>query len=308
MTAQLPPKVLERIQKLLAVIKAPSKDGKDNTQEIRNAKDQLLKLLAKYGHTWDDVPAIMAEIHTAKAEAAAATATRAADWQGPGGYDLGIPRNDLLGIMLALIDTYILVTPEEALTICLWVLHTWVYRRYTVTPRLLVICPVFNCGKTTVLKFINELAYETDLVGGTTTASIYQQIDETPGTTLLIDEVEKLRLMNDQRMRQLFNIGHEKNGAIRRSVGGRSRKYEVFSPLALAANSPLPGELMSRSIAIFMLRANMRAKLERFNEDDPAFMIVRDAIQKWAGAARSHTILRRRRVFTAVPRTTGVPF
>jgi hypothetical protein len=43
-----------------------------------------------------------------------------------------------------------------------------------------------------VLKVIEQLAYEADRSGSTTAASIYHQLEHTPGITLLIDEADNL--------------------------------------------------------------------------------------------------------------------
>jgi Kef-type K+ transport system membrane component KefB len=45
-------------------------------------------------------------------------------------------RSNLLGLMLHLIEEYLWITPEECLTIALWVLHTYVFRQFRHTPRL----------------------------------------------------------------------------------------------------------------------------------------------------------------------------
>jgi hypothetical protein len=216
------------------------------------------------------------------AAAAAALATRAAGWKkGSDGNDLGIPNNDLLALLLRLIETYVSVTAEERLTIALWILHTHVFHQFHFTPRLLVISPIENCGKTTVLRLIEQLAYEPNRSGGTTAASIYHQLEHTPGITLLIDEVDNLNLFNDPKMRQVFNYGHEVDGVISRFVGGQPRKYVVGAPLALGTIGTLPRPLMSRSIAINMHRSPDQLKL--FDETDRAFIVTREAIQKkWA--------------------------
>jgi hypothetical protein len=119
------------------------------------------------------------------AAAAAALATRAAGWKkGSDGNDLGIPNNDFLALLLRLIETYVSVAAEERITIALWILHTHVFHQFHFTPRLLVISPIENCGKTTVLRLIEQLAYEPNRSGGTTAASIYHQLEHRPGITL----------------------------------------------------------------------------------------------------------------------------
>jgi hypothetical protein len=113
-----------------------------------------------------------------------------------------------------------------------------------------------------------------------TAAMIYHQLEGTPGITLLIDEADNLDLFNDRKMRQIFNYGHETYGAdIGKVNSGRPQKYSVSAPVALGTIQELPRPLMSRSIAIRMRRSPNQ--LKPFDETDRAFMIVREAIQKW---------------------------
>jgi len=275
----LSPKVLKRIQNLWARMMDPSSD-----KESAAARTALLELLKKNNRTWHDLQKIMAEIEIQRmaAEEAAAAATRAAGWKkGPDGDDLGIPGNNLLGLMLHLIEEYLWVTAEECLTIALWILHTYVFRQFRHTPRLLVISPIEECGKTTVLKVIEQLAHETERYGSVTAATIYHQLEHTPGITLLIDEADNLDLFNDRKMRQIFNYGHETSGAdIGRFNNGRPQKYSVSAPLALGTIQELPRPLMSRSIVVNMHRSPKQVK--PFYETDRAFIIVREALGRWA--------------------------
>jgi hypothetical protein len=61
--------------------------------------------------------------------------------------------------------------------------------------------PIEDCGKTTVLKVIEQLAHEPGRYGSVTAATIYHQLEHTPGITLLIDEADNLDLFNDRKMR-----------------------------------------------------------------------------------------------------------
>jgi hypothetical protein len=157
-----------------------------------------------------------------------------------------VRRDEPSGLMLRLIEGYISVTEEERLAISLWVLHTHVFRHFHHTPRLLVIGPIEECGKTTVLKVIEQLAYEPARFGGVTAAMIYHQLESTPGITLLIDEADNLDLFNDRKMRQIFNYGHETYGAdIGKVNSGRPQKYSVSAPVALGTIQEVPRPLMS---------------------------------------------------------------
>jgi hypothetical protein len=118
-------KDLKRFQDLWARIFDPA----SASEEIATARTKLNELLKKNDLTRHDLPKIIAEIERDRmaAEEAAAAATRAAGWKNG---DLGIPGNNLLGLMLRLIASYISVTEEERLAITLWVLHTHVFRHF----------------------------------------------------------------------------------------------------------------------------------------------------------------------------------
>jgi hypothetical protein len=72
-------------------------------KESAKARSALLEELKKNGRTWHDLQGIMADIEAEKKAdaAAAAAATRARGWKPPDGDDLGIPGNDLIGLLLA---------------------------------------------------------------------------------------------------------------------------------------------------------------------------------------------------------------
>ena len=65
-----------------------------------------------------------------------------------------------------------------------------------------------------------------------------------------------------------------------RFIGGRSRKFSTFAPLAVAAIGVMPLPLMHRSIVINMQRSSVH--LEQWDEFDPTFPAVREQFQKWA--------------------------
>ena len=116
----------------------------------------------------------------------------------------------------------------------LWILHTHVFVRFPITPRLALLSPVRGCGKTTLLVLLDLLvanSYRTDNV---TAAAIYYLLDRRPHS-LLIDEGDNLGLLNNAVLRSVFNSGHRRGGTISRFVGGRSRRYPTFAPLAVAA-------------------------------------------------------------------------
>jgi hypothetical protein len=154
-----PPKVCRRICRLHAVL------GSSNANEAENARVQLNKLLANHGLTWNDLPTILAESNAGISTSTSAgphTATAAAE-----------PEVNVLDLVVHLLEQYISITAEERLATALWVLHTYVYQQYNITPRLVLLSPVRGCGKTTLLALMNQLWAEPFRADNVTSASLH---------------------------------------------------------------------------------------------------------------------------------------
>jgi hypothetical protein len=126
-----PPKVVRRIRQLHAML------GSSNANEAANAREKLNKLLAEHGLSWNDLSAIFAatDPHPTDAYRTAPQAAR--------------PEVNVLDLVLRLVEKHIAVTPDEQMAIALWVLHSYVYDSFVITPRLALLSPVRGCGKTT---------------------------------------------------------------------------------------------------------------------------------------------------------------
>jgi Protein of unknown function (DUF3631) len=170
----------------------------------------------------------------------------------------------------------------EQLAVALWILHCWVFDRYTVTPRLALISPVRGCGKTVALSLIELLIPEGSRTDNTTAAAFYYALDRRHGTVLLIDEADGLDLTRNNVLRSLFNSGHRRGGSINRFVSGRPQRYRTFAPLAVAAIGMLPLPLLHRSVVINMQRS--AAPLRQLDGASLVFRIMRAAIEKWAAS------------------------
>ncbi len=186
----------------------------------------------------------------------------------------------MLGLILALIEEHVGTTAEERLSLALWILHTWVFDRFTITPRLALLSPVRGCGKTVTLSLIELLTPAGHRTDNTTAAAIYYALDRRPGTVQLIDEADGLDLPRNNVLRQLFNSGHRRGGSIDRYVGGRTRHFPTFAPLAIAAIGMLPLPLMHRAIVLNMQRSSR--KLRKFEEKDREWHLAREGIRNWA--------------------------
>lgn len=60
--------------------------------------------------------------------------------------------------LAAAIKIYAVLPDAAADAIALRILHTWLVNKFTISPRLAVTSPTKGCGKTTVLRFLNQVA------------------------------------------------------------------------------------------------------------------------------------------------------
>src|SRR5262249_49868233 len=122
-----------------------------------------------------------------------------------------------------------------------------------------------------------------------TAATIYHWADATKAT-LLLDEADNLDLGSKAAMRAVLNAGHRKGGRIGRMVAGQARRFNVFTPVALAAIGGLSLPLMHRSIVIQMVRHDGSRPLRRFDTTNAAdFDTVYSYTRHWVRQAKINT-------------------
>src|SRR5262245_54548546 len=232
------PKICRRIRSHFLMI------GSSNANEAAVAREKLVKLLTDHGLTWNDIPACIA----AADEDDRVNQARQRATHGPPGSAAG-SEVDVLELVLYLIERHLAVTPEEWMVIALWILHTHVFDRFDVTPRLALLSPVRGCGKTTLLILLDLLANDPYRTDNVTAAVIYHLLERQP-YSLLVDEGDNLGLLNNSVLRAVFNSGHRRGGSVSRFVDGRPRKFPTFAPLAVAAIGLMPLPLLHRAIVI----------------------------------------------------------
>ena len=194
----------------------------------------------------------------------------------------------MLELVHFILGEFIDMKPHERTAAALWVLHTHVFQRFTVSPRLAFTSPVNGCGKTTALAVIERLAFRPNRTDNATPAALYYLIDHLRGT-LLVDEADNLGLRENAILRSVLNSGHGRDGNILRVIRGRPKKFNTFAPMAIAAIGSLPTPLMRRSIVIHMEKAAGTAGgLKRFDIEDSEAMLSIDFIYRsvldWAGS------------------------
>ena len=200
----------DKLKKLFAML------GQDNDGEFDNARQKISDLLARERGTWK-----------AFVDSLFSTSSNAwSDWRDHAASDPAINPLDLVHHLLW---RYLEMTPHQFVAVSLWIAHTFVYQRFTVTPRLMVTSPVRGCGKTTLLDLLEALCVRPLKSDSITAASIYHAVDrEHP--TLLIDEADNLGLAFNGALRAVLNSGHRRGGKVTRYHGGQARSFATFAP------------------------------------------------------------------------------
>ena len=126
-----------------------------------------------------------------------------------------------LAVLVRLIEQYVAVTLHQLLACALWAMHTLVYDRYSITPRLFVTSPVENCGKSTLMKVLTHIIRRADKYENITTAALYRSIDADPNCTRLLDEGENL---NGMEMRYVLNANAQ-GDKVTRTIQGQPRDF-----------------------------------------------------------------------------------
>ena len=211
-------KVLDRIRKLYAKLD----DSDSNTAEI--ARTKLEKLMSEHGLKWRDLPEIVRRRRAHQNAGSSANSTS----QSAG------PQVNVLDLTLRLLGLHVRLAEEQRMAVALWILHSHVYDRFPVSPRLVLTSPVRGCGKTTLLILLEMLTARPLRTDNVTAAAIYHCLS-LMARTLLIDEGDNLGLFKNGILRSVFNSGHRHGGSVTRYLGGRATRLATFSPLAVAA-------------------------------------------------------------------------
>jgi len=259
--------------------------GGGSPNEREQARKKLEAELKNLGKTWNDIPSLLmqeqqAELEEKQEQAAAQGAT-----YNPA-TGLAIKPSDVSCIDLIdhMLRQYLDLKDHEFTAVTLWALHTHIFERFEHTPRLALMSPVADCGKSTVMAILSKLVARPELRSNTTAAAIYWLLDQ--GTrTLLLDEMDNADLLNNSVLRSVLNSGYQRSGStIGRFIGGRSKQFSTFAPMALAAINtykPLPWPILSRSLIVDMQRS--KKPLRRYDSKDTEDLdIVRDQIWLWA--------------------------
>jgi len=204
----------------------------------------------------------------------AGTGQAAVPSDGSDGLD-GLPRGrsgeELLDAVLAFGRRFVAFPCDEAAAAWVaWVIHAHLLDRLDSTPRLAVVAPEKQSGKTRVLEVTETLVPRPLRASSTTTAVLFRLIDSDSRPTVLLDEADAIwseRGANEE-LRALLNAGHRRGSDVHRMVGEgsrmKARSFSTFAAVALAGIGDLPDTLMDRSVALRMKRRSPHESVERW--------------------------------------------
>lgn len=174
--------------------------------------------------------------------------------------------------------------------VSLWVLHTWVYGQFEVTPYLSITSPMKRSGKSRLLEVLHELVrLPWGPIATPSEAVVYRKIDK-EHPTMLLDEVDTIfgNKGNGQYegLRALLNGGFRKGTTVPRCVdkGSDVQDFCVYCPKVLAGIGQLPDTVADRSIDIRLERKKRSEGVERFHIRDTEDELepLREKVKIWA--------------------------
>lgn len=153
---------------------------------------------------------------------------------------------------------------EVALT--LWAVFTHTIDAHDVSPRLALISPTPECGKTTVLSILGQLVPRPLPTSNVSGPAVFRAIEKFE-PTLLVDEADTFFGFNNE-LTGIVNSGHTRaNAFVVRCHGDDHdvKRFSTWGAFAIASKGKkLPDALASRSITLPMQRKRPEEKVDRF--------------------------------------------
>jgi hypothetical protein len=172
------------------------------------------------------------------------------------------------------IRTYVVLAPEAAILIALWIAQTFALDAFDYVAYLHVTSPVAECGKTRLLEVLQALVAKPWLTGRVTAAVLMRKVDaERP--VLLLDESDaafKGEPVYAEALRGMLNTGFSRSGKASICVGQGAnvtyKDFSTFAPKAIAGIGKLPSTVESRSIPVALRRRTKDERVAKWRARD----------------------------------------
>ena len=194
----------------------------------------------------------------------------------------------LLDTLIQWILTYVVVKIEQAEIMAAWIMHSYVFELFEVTPYLFVSSPEKESGKSTLVRILRAVACRGMLSTGISAAALARRVEKDK-PSLFLDELDATFKGDKEKaeaIRGILDSGFEPDGAYTRCVGKNFevKDFPTFCPKVLAGIGELWNTVVSRSIPIAMRRKlpTETIKPDRQREIKTAANAIKVRLDEWA--------------------------
>jgi hypothetical protein len=212
-----------------------------------------------------------------------------------GDLDVELDGARLLGDVHAFLCSYVAFpSSHAAVAVTLWAAHTYLAAAFESTPRLALLSPEKQCGKSRVLELLDLLCAGAETLSDASAAYLYRRIgaENRPPVTILLDEADAIwkRGKSDEAaeaLRSIVNAGHRRNATVGRvEMNGTSAKltrFPVYAPAAVAGIGTLPDTILDRAVIVRMRRRAPDERVRDYRERTtrPEGEALRDQLAAW---------------------------
>ena len=170
----------------------------------------------------------------------------------------------LLGNLVETVERFCILPEYAAPLMASWIVHAWAHDAADISPVLAFTSPEKRCGKSTAMAVVHALTPRAEIAANLSSAVMFRLIAKHK-PTLLIDEADTF-LEAREEMRGMINGGHNKQLAfVWRCEGDdfEPKKFDVWSPKAVAMIGDLPDTLEDRALVIQLKRKESGEAVER---------------------------------------------
>ncbi len=172
---------------------------------------------------------------------------------------------EVLDATEAAIKRHVVCSDAERTIIALWVAHTWVYTRFSYTPRLGLESPQPRCGKTRTVGVLKCLCHRPVEADGVTPATLIRLREAVGPATVLLDEMGDA-LKRSQELDDVLRSGFQADKRVLRMRQNEDGTYtheafDVHMPVVLAMLGAPVAALADRTIHIHLQRKPRTVKV-----------------------------------------------
>jgi hypothetical protein len=198
---------------------------------------------------------------------------------------------ELLETCRAWVRRYVSVSDAQAVIMAAWVMHTYVFDSFEVTPYLFISSPEKGSGKSTLLRILKAVACRGRSSSGMSGAALARVVAASR-PTLFLDELDAQMKGNKEtaeNIRGILNSGYEPEGVYTRCVGSEFAvtDFPTFCPKCLAGIGKLWDTVSDRSVIIEMRRMLPEEKIEQDRKAavNAAAAPIKERLEEWARGA-----------------------